>query len=102
MLYVVYAAMLQAAPDPGAGLAVLGQAESSLEPHRSCFFCPIAFTVAATHACARAGDVERAQGFLAESEAERYGRAGQPLNRARVESRRADLPPGKVPGRSPA
>jgi DNA-binding SARP family transcriptional activator/tetratricopeptide (TPR) repeat protein len=60
----IYGALVDAAPHPQAGVALVTEAESAIQgPAETCPTCRIAFTVPATIAAARAGDVERAHRY---------------------------------------
>jgi hypothetical protein len=63
----IYGAMVEAAADPGSGLALLREAEGAIQgPAETCPTCRIAFTVPATIAAARGGDLERAHRYQAD------------------------------------
>ncbi len=65
----IYGAMVQAAGDPAAGLAVVREAESAIQgPAETCPTCRIAFIVPAAIAAARAGDLERADRYAQDCE----------------------------------
>jgi len=60
----IYGAMVEAAGDPAAGLALVCEAESAIRgPAETCPTCRIAFIVPAAIAAARAGDLERADHY---------------------------------------
>jgi hypothetical protein len=60
----IYGALIEAAPDPDAALTVVVEAETAVQgPAETCPTCRIAFTVPATIAAARAGDLDRAHHF---------------------------------------
>jgi len=87
LLYLVYGVMLRVSSEPARSLAVLDQADMSLEEYRGCAFCAAGFHVAATMACAAAGDLARARQFL--ELAERGARlwTGGPQSAAVAEAR---------------
>jgi DNA-binding SARP family transcriptional activator/tetratricopeptide (TPR) repeat protein len=65
----IYGARIAAAADPGAALAVLEEAEEAVRgPAETCPGCRITLAVPAAIAAARAGDLARADAWLAESE----------------------------------
>jgi hypothetical protein len=60
----IYGALVDAAPDPQASVALVTEAESAIQgPAETCPTCRIAFTVPATIAAARAGDLDRAHRY---------------------------------------
>lgn len=60
----IYGAMVEAAPDPVAGVELVAEAETAiLGPAETCPTCRIAFIVPAAIAAARAGDLERAHRY---------------------------------------
>lgn len=61
----VYGAMVKAAEDPQAAVAVIEEAAVGLHgPVEACPPCSVTFFLPAAAACAQAGDPERARGFL--------------------------------------
>ena len=65
----IYGTALAAAADSDEAIAVLDEAELSIHgPVDTCPGCRITFAVPATIAAARAGDLERASGYLAAAE----------------------------------
>ncbi|UGS35215.1 ATP-binding protein [Capillimicrobium parvum] len=64
LLYIVYAALIATHADPAVALATVDVAEVVLADQQGCRFCPLLFDIAAASACARAGDVRRAAGFV--------------------------------------
>jgi DNA-binding SARP family transcriptional activator/tetratricopeptide (TPR) repeat protein len=69
LLYLVYEARLRTASDAGEAVALLDREQASLEQHRACPFCAAGFQAAAAIACAEAGEIGRAAGFLQVAEA---------------------------------
>lgn len=70
LLSRIYGTAIQAAPDAAAAIAVVDQAEVAVRgPAEACPFCGVTLLVPATIACARAGDLARAQAYLAAAEA---------------------------------
>jgi DNA-binding SARP family transcriptional activator len=67
LLTRVYAAMVRAAAKPDAALRVVEKGEKALADREVCQPCSLGFHVAATHACAAAGDLVRAHGHLNEA-----------------------------------
>lgn len=65
----IYGAMVAAAADPEAGVAVVREAETAIAgPAETCPTCRIAFIVPAAIAAARAGDLERADRYAGDCE----------------------------------
>jgi tetratricopeptide (TPR) repeat protein len=65
----VYGAMVEAAPDPAAGLALVAEAEAAIVgPAETCPTCRIAFIVPAAVAAARGADLERARRYAEDVE----------------------------------
>jgi tetratricopeptide (TPR) repeat protein len=66
----IYGAMVEAAPDPEAAVALVAEAETAVVgPAETCPTCRIAFIVPAAIAAARAGDLERARRYARDCEA---------------------------------
>ncbi len=60
----IYGAMIEAAEDPDAALALIAEAETAIRgPAETCPTCRIAFVVPAAIAAARGGDLDRARGY---------------------------------------
>lgn len=68
LLVRVFGTMIQAAPDPDRAMAVLRMAERELASMQACEPCSMGFLTSAVAACARARDLDRARGFIAEAE----------------------------------
>jgi tetratricopeptide (TPR) repeat protein len=65
----IYGAMVEAAPEPSAGAALVAEAETAIRgPAETCPTCRIAFVVPAAIAAARAGDLERARRYARDCE----------------------------------
>ena len=68
LLFLVYGVLLQV-PDEGVeALALIERAETLFDPRWVCSFCPTGYHVAAATVCARAGELDRARGFLQRAE----------------------------------
>ncbi|MEX2548138.1 MAG: BTAD domain-containing putative transcriptional regulator [Chloroflexota bacterium] len=68
LLVRVFGTMIQAASDPAKAVAVLREVERELAQIRSCEPCSMGYLMSAAAASARAGQLERARGFVAEAE----------------------------------
>jgi tetratricopeptide (TPR) repeat protein len=68
LLFLVHAPLVRVEDDNEAAVAVVDRAELLLGDAGSCNFCPLAYFLAAAAACARAGDVARAESFLERAE----------------------------------
>jgi tetratricopeptide (TPR) repeat protein len=68
LLFLVHAPLVRVQDDPEAAVAVVDRAERLLHDAAGCNFCPLAYLLAAASACARAGDVPRAESFLQRAE----------------------------------
>ncbi len=65
LLQRIYGTMIEAADDPAGALAVVDQAEATLGTEDLCPFCAVMLAVPAATASARAGDLGRADLYLA-------------------------------------
>ncbi|MFL5874917.1 MAG: ATP-binding protein [Solirubrobacteraceae bacterium] len=68
LLFLVYAVLLRVPEDDAEALALIDQAEALFDPRWVCTFCPTGYHVAAASVCARAGQLERARGFVRRAE----------------------------------
>ncbi len=91
LLFLVYGVLLQVPDESAEALALIESAETLFDPRWVCQFCPTGYHLAAATVCARAGEPERARGFLerAEQGAERW--LGGPWPAAVAEARAALL-----------
>jgi DNA-binding SARP family transcriptional activator len=64
LLHRIFGTMIAAATDTGEARAIVDRAEATLGWDDSCNFCSIMFSVPASIACARAGDLRSAQRLL--------------------------------------
>jgi DNA-binding SARP family transcriptional activator/tetratricopeptide (TPR) repeat protein len=91
LLYIVHGPLLRLPEDPAEALALVDRAEALLDETPKCLFCPIDYYLAATAACARAGDATRAHAFLARVEQTAGLWNGRPWAPAAAEARGAVL-----------
>jgi len=68
LLFLVYGVLLQVPDDGVEALGLIERAETLFDPRWICSFCPTGYHVAAATVCARAGELERARGFLQRAE----------------------------------
>lgn len=68
LLQRIYGTMIAAAPDPGAAMSVVERAEATLGTEDLCAFCSVMLAVPAAIASADAGDLDRADLYLAIAE----------------------------------
>lgn len=91
LLYIVHGPLLRVPEDPAEALALVDRAEALLDETPKCLFCPIDYYLAATSACAGAGDTARAHAFLARVEQTAGLWNGRPWAPAATEARGAVL-----------
>jgi tetratricopeptide (TPR) repeat protein len=87
LLFLAHAALVRWARDPQEALSRVDRAEAILDPSPPCRFCPVEFFTAAAIACARAGELERAQGYLDRAQASVAGWSSAPRAAAVAEAR---------------
>ncbi|MGB0091239.1 MAG: hypothetical protein WBP81_01675, partial [Solirubrobacteraceae bacterium] len=91
LLYIVHGPLLRVPEDPAEALALVDRAEALLDETPKCRFCPVDYYLAATTACARAGDTTRAHAFLVRVEQTAGLWNGGPWAPAAAEARGAVL-----------
>jgi DNA-binding SARP family transcriptional activator len=65
LLFLVHTPLLRLEADTDAALARVDGSEILLEDQGHCMFCPVTYALAAASVCVRAGQLDRAEGFLA-------------------------------------
>jgi DNA-binding SARP family transcriptional activator len=68
LLQRIHGTFIAAAEDPAGAMVMVEQAEATLAENDRCTFCDVMFAAPATIACAEAGDIDRARGYLAMAE----------------------------------
>ena len=91
LLFLVYGVLLQVPDESTEALALIETAETLFDPRWVCQFCPTGYHVAAATVCARAGQPERARGFLERAEQSAERQLGGPWPAAVAEARAALL-----------
>jgi tetratricopeptide (TPR) repeat protein len=87
LLFLAHGALVRSSRDPHEALACVDRAEAILDPSPPCRFCPVEFFTAAAIACARAGEVERARGYVERAQAAVSGWSTAPRAASLAEAR---------------